>query len=119
MILQNLLTNALKFAAPDIAPHVAIWTEQHNSVVRLCVADNGIGIAPSFHKQIRGIFQRLHHERRYPGTGIGLAIVKRTVERTQDRAGLESEPGKESTFWIELPLAERHSTAANPMLVPA
>jgi PAS domain S-box-containing protein len=71
-------------------------------LVRLWVEDNGIGIPKEAHQKIFSMFQRMHHESEYPGTGIGLAIVRKAVERMGGRVGLESEPGKGSQFWIEL-----------------
>jgi signal transduction histidine kinase len=67
------------------------------------VEDNGIGIPKEAQEKIFGMFQRMHRESEYPGTGIGLAIVKKAVERMGGEVGLESEPGKGSKFWIELP----------------
>jgi signal transduction histidine kinase len=71
--------------------------------VRLWVEDNGIGIAPEHRQRIFKVFERLHGEESYPGTGIGLAIVKKGVERMGGRVGVESDPGHGSRFWIELP----------------
>ncbi|HXE58691.1 MAG TPA: ATP-binding protein, partial [Gemmatimonadales bacterium] len=68
----------------------------------LWVADNGIGIEPRYHERIFGVFERLHGGERYPGTGVGLAIVKKGVERMRGRLGLESAPGQGSRFWLEL-----------------
>ncbi len=106
-VLNNLLGNALKFVAPGVAPRIVIRAETHDSAVRLWFEDNGIGIAPEYHERIFGIFQRLHATGEYPGTGLGLAFVKRAVERMNGHLGLESEPGKGSRFWIEFPRAAR------------
>ena len=97
---SNLLDNAVKFIAPDVKPHIRVWSEQHDSVARFFVKDNGIGIAPSQHERIFGIFERVN--KNYEGTGIGLAIVKKSVERMGGKVGLESNLGSGSTFWIEL-----------------
>ena len=104
-VLTNLLTNALKFVAPDATPDVRIFSEQRDSVVRIWVEDNGIGISPENIEKIFGVFQRLHPKNVYPGTGIGLAIVQKAVERMGGRAGVESELDKGSRFWIDLPAA--------------
>jgi signal transduction histidine kinase len=67
------------------------------------VSDNGIGIDPAHHERIFQVFERLHGLEMYPGTGIGLAIVKRGIERMGGRVGLESELGKGAKFWFEVP----------------
>ncbi|MDB6025903.1 MAG: hypothetical protein JWM68_2126 [Verrucomicrobiales bacterium] len=105
-ILSNLLLNALKFSRPGVTPQVIIRAETRAGVVRLWVEDNGIGIEPQYQERIFGVFQRLHTTQEYPGTGVGLAIVKRAVERMGGRVGVESELGKGSRFWIELPAAK-------------
>jgi signal transduction histidine kinase len=75
--------------------------------VRVCVDDNGIGIEPRFHQRIFRVFERLHGGEAYGhGSGVGLAVVKRGVERLGGRVGVQSEPGRGSRFWLELPLAE-------------
>jgi signal transduction histidine kinase len=67
------------------------------------VEDNGIGIAKEHQERIFGVFERLHRPEAYPGTGIGLAIVRKAMERMGGRAGVESEPGRGSRFYLELP----------------
>ncbi|HXG61853.1 MAG TPA: PAS domain-containing protein [Planctomycetota bacterium] len=104
-VLTNLLSNAVKFVPPGAAPLVRVRAERRPGAVRIWVEDNGIGIAPEHHERIFGIFQRLHRPEEYPGTGIGLAIVRKAVERMNGRAGVESQPGEGSRFWVELPPA--------------
>ncbi|MEO7677618.1 MAG: ATP-binding protein, partial [Verrucomicrobiota bacterium] len=70
------------------------------------VEDNGIGIDPKYHDRIFAIFQRLHTSEEFTGTGVGLAVVKRAVERMNGNMGVESEAGKGSRFWIELPRSQ-------------
>jgi signal transduction histidine kinase len=101
--LTNLLSNALKFVAPQATPHVRIGAERVGADVRVTVADNGIGIAPAAQGRVFNVFERLHSEEEYPGTGIGLAIVKKGVERMGGRVAVESAPGAGSTFSVELP----------------
>jgi len=109
-ILSNLVDNALKFALPETLPQVKIWAEvRHGSNtaisrqrVRIWIEDNGIGIIPRHQERIFRPFERLHGVEAYQGTGIGLSIVKRGVERMGGEAGVESTIDKGSRFWIEL-----------------
>jgi PAS domain S-box-containing protein len=105
---SNLLTNAVKFVSPGVRPAVRIWSEPVNgdssrsNRVRIYFADNGIGIASRDIARIFGIFERVHPPNTYEGTGIGLAIVKKAVERMGGQVGVESNPAKGSRFWLEL-----------------
>jgi len=105
-VVANLVSNAVMFVAPGVKPEVRIGGEERNGWVRLWVADNGIGIAPEYRERIFRIFERLHGMETYPGTGIGLAVVSKGMERMGGRVGMESEEGKGSEFWIELPKGE-------------
>jgi PAS domain S-box-containing protein len=105
-VFLNLINNAMKFVAPETKPVIRISAETTDSVVRFSVQDNGIGIAPEHHQRIFDVFQRLHSNRDYPGTGIGLAIVRKGVERMAGKVGVQSEIGKGTRFWVELPLAQ-------------
>jgi len=100
--ISNLLSNAVKFVAPGVKPKVTIYTKAYGREARLFVEDNGIGISAENQKQIFGIFQRLHPNTTYPGTGIGLAIVQKAVQRMGGRVGVESTLGKGSSFWLQL-----------------
>jgi signal transduction histidine kinase len=102
-ILTNLVSNALKFVPPKVKPTIRIRAESRDGHPRLWVEDNGIGVASEFHARIFKVFERLNRGEEYPGTGIGLAIVARAMERMGGRVGLESEPGQGSRFWIEFP----------------
>jgi PAS domain S-box-containing protein len=108
-VLANLLTNAVKFVAPEVQPRVEVWAEQRGDLVRLWVADNGIGIAQQDQDRVFNVFERLHGVETYPGSGIGLAIVRRGTERMGGHVGVESEPGHGSRFWIELLRAEKYN----------
>ena len=101
-VLLNLTSNALKFVAPGVAPHVKIDAAIADGIVRLTVTDNGVGVPHEYHDRIFRVFERLQGSHRFPGTGVGLAIVARAAERLGGRAGVESEPGHGSTFWVEL-----------------
>ena len=101
-VISNLLSNALKYVSSGTIPCVTIHAEQHERWIRLWVEDNGIGISSEARERIFGVFERLHSREEYPGTGIGLAMVKRGVERMNGTVGVESEPGKGSKFWIQL-----------------
>ena len=102
-VLINLICNAIKFVAPGVKPRIRIWGVELGPVARLWVGDNGVGIAAAYHQRIFGVFERLHSNESYPGTGIGLAIVAKGVGRMGGAVGVESEPGQGSQFWIELP----------------
>ena len=104
-VLSNLLTNAFKFVAPETSPRIRIWTEKHGHAVRIWVEDNGIGIAPEHQERIFGLFERVHSNN-YPGTGVGLALVRKGVERMGGRVGVESRPENGSRFWVELAPAD-------------
>lgn len=101
--ISNLLGNAVKFVAPGTKSRVEIWTEEGNKKVNLFIRDNGIGIEPQHREHIFRIFERIHPDSEYPGTGIGLAIVKKGVERMGGDIELESEVGKGTTFCVRLP----------------
>lgn len=102
-VLANLLSNAVKFVPPGAEPSVRIWAEPRDGRVRLWVEDEGIGIAPEHQERIFDVFERLHGADTYPGAGIGLAVVRKGMERMGGSAGVESEPGRGARFWIELP----------------
>jgi len=101
-VFQNLISNAIKYRSAE-PPHIRISTERDGDFWVVRVADNGIGFDPAYATQIFGIFKRLHG-RTYPGTGIGLAICKRIVERQGGRIWAESTPGLGSTFSFTIPV---------------
>ena len=101
-VISNLINNAIKFVPSDTSPLVRIWADQRDRYIRLWIEDNGIGISPEDRQKIFEVFIRLHGINSYPGTGVGLALVKRGMERLQGRVGVESELGVGSKFWIEL-----------------
>ena len=104
-LFQNLIGNAIKFCK-NRAPRVRVEARREARRWRFSVTDNGIGIAAEYRERIFGIFQRLHTRREYPGTGIGLAICKRIVERHGGEIGVESAPDGGSVFWFTLPEEE-------------
>lgn len=128
-VIANLVTNAIKFVPSGIQPQVRIWAEEREegceeaehsrrtdreqqdfpskiqhptSKIRLWIEDNGIGIDPKHQERIFQVFERLHGAEVYPGTGIGLAIARKGVERMGGRVGVESQLGQGSRFWLEL-----------------
>ncbi|WP_413171477.1 PAS domain S-box protein [Anabaena azotica] len=103
-VLINLLCNALKYVAPDIRPQVRVWAENQQDHIRLWIGDNGIGIEPEYQERIFEVFERLHTSDNYSGSGVGLAIVQKGIERMKGRVGVNSQPGEGSQFWIELPI---------------
>jgi signal transduction histidine kinase len=113
--LSNLIENGLKFVKKGVLPNLMIWAEGRSKqtkagnlvpTTRIWIKDNGIGIAAVSEERIFKVFQRLHGEHSaYPGTGIGLALVQKAIERMNGTVGVESDDGKGSRFWIELPNA--------------
>jgi signal transduction histidine kinase len=101
-VFMNLFTNAAKFVRPGIEPKITLRADTRGRKTRIWVEDNGIGIAPEHHDRIFRVFERLNDSRVYPGTGIGLAIVRRAMEKMKGRVGVESDLGKGSRFWVEL-----------------
>ncbi len=102
-VVANLISNAIKFVKPGTQPKVEIYTQEQQDWIHLWVIDNGIGIAPEHQERIFNVFERLHGVETYPGTGIGLAIVRKSIERMGGRTGVESQPDIGSRFWIALP----------------
>ena len=101
-VLQNLVANAIKFRG-ESAPEIHIGARRDNAEWIFSVKDKGIGIEPEYFERIFVMFQRLHTRADYPGTGIGLAICKKIIERHSGRIGVESTPGNGATFWFTLP----------------
>jgi PAS domain S-box-containing protein len=104
-VLLNLLGNALKFVQAGRAPAVRVRAERHDGRVRMLVEDDGIGIRPEHQERIFRVFERLHGQESFPGTGVGLAIVRKGCERMGGTCGVLSRPGSGSAFWFELDAA--------------
>lgn len=102
-LLQNLISNALKYRQVNQRPIVDISAERRGAYCTFAVRDNGIGIDPAYHERIFGMFQRLHSRSEYPGTGVGLAICSKIVERHGGKLWVESVPGEGSVFYFRLP----------------
>jgi light-regulated signal transduction histidine kinase (bacteriophytochrome) len=105
LVFQNLLGNAVKFRG-EAPPRIHIGAHREDGEWRISVGDNGIGLDERFADRIFVLFQRLHDRTAYPGTGIGLAISKRIIQRHGGRIWVESEPGRGSTFYFTIPIEE-------------
>ncbi|MES2693886.1 MAG: response regulator [Verrucomicrobiota bacterium] len=102
-ILINLLGNSLKFVRPDAQPRIQLQAEQDGDRIKIMVTDNGIGIAPIYREKIFNVFEKAHTEQSYPGTGIGLAIVQKAVERMGGTIRMDDAPGGGARFTFYLP----------------
>ena len=105
------MANALKFSNSGRSLRIHVFSERKSPSVQICVADNGIGIDPKYRERIFGVFERLSSSGNSVGTGIGLAIVKRSVEKMGGVVGVDSTPGVGSCFWFELPEAAQKEPA--------
>jgi len=103
-LFQNLISNAIKFRREE-APQVNISAQRRNNTVTFSVKDNGIGIDPQHSQSIFEIFRRLHTSEEYQGTGMGLAICKKIVERHGGHISVQSQPGQGSTFYFSVDMA--------------
>jgi PAS domain S-box-containing protein len=103
-VFQNLITNAVKFNHSSPKTVEIGWVPLGDNYCELFVRDNGIGIEPRFHEQIFGVFQRLHVQEEFEGSGIGLAIVRKAAAKMNGSIRLESTPGKGSVFFVKLPI---------------
>jgi PAS domain S-box-containing protein len=101
-VFQNLIANAITFRS-ERTPEIQVGSRREDGAWLFWVRDNGIGIEPQYHERIFMIFQRLHTRTKYPGTGIGLSICKRIVERHGGKIWVESQPGQGATFYFTLP----------------
>lgn len=104
-VIGHLITNAVTYVEPDRPPHVRVHARVTPERAVILIDDNGVGIAPEYHQRIFEPFQHLQPAGMDYGTGMGLAFVSKAVERMNGRVGLESQPGRGSRFWIELPLS--------------
>jgi PAS domain S-box-containing protein len=104
IVMRNLIDNAAKFARKRAQPRIDIRVTTDERVATICVQDNGIGFDPAYHDQIFNIFHRLHANGEYEGTGIGLALARKAVQRMSGRLWAESGLGQGATFFVELPL---------------
>jgi len=102
-LFQNLIGNALKYRGEAAAPDIHVNAKRLDGMIQFSIADNGIGIAPEFHERIFQIFQRLHERGQYDGTGLGLALAKKIVERHGGKIWLESKEGEGAVFNFTLP----------------
>jgi light-regulated signal transduction histidine kinase (bacteriophytochrome) len=101
--LSNYLDNAVKFSGKVSNPRVEVGSQENANSFLVWVRDNGVGFDMKYHHRIFDIFQRLNRSEDYPGTGVGLAIVRKSMERMGGRAWADSQPGEGATFYLEIP----------------
>jgi signal transduction histidine kinase len=104
-VLSNLIDNAVKFVRPGLRPKIKIWTQRKKGQITIWIEDNGIGIDPRYQHRLFNMFERLHPKLGYEGTGVGLAIVRKAIERMGGKVGVESDGVNGSRFWMVLPEA--------------
>jgi signal transduction histidine kinase len=108
-LLQNLITNGIKYRHKGVQPQITIRAKNiDNDTIKVEITDNGIGIKEEYHREIFKMFRRLHSRQEYEGTGIGLAVCKKIVERFNGEIGVESKYGGGSTFWFTIPVAKKN-----------
>lgn len=105
-VFQNIISNAIKFKRPEIAPEVRINALTNKEFHMISIRDNGIGIAPEYHSQVFGVFKRLHSKADYEGSGIGLATCKKIIEQKGGKIWVESEPGFGTSFHFTWPVSK-------------
>lgn len=101
-IMSNLLSNAIKFVPVGEIPKIHVWTEQRGHEVRIWVEDSGLGIDPRYQHRLFRMFERIHPDSNYHGTGVGLAVVRKAAERMHGTVGVESDGKTGSRFWVQL-----------------
>jgi light-regulated signal transduction histidine kinase (bacteriophytochrome) len=109
-LLQNLIGNAIKYQSPTSKPIIKIAGEERSNDWLISVQDNGIGISPAFKEKIFVVFQRLHNKDAYSGTGIGLSICKKIIDKAGGKIWVESELGNGSTFYFTIPKPSKTSS---------
>ncbi len=119
VLFQNLISNSIKYRRQEVPPHIVIKADIKETIWQFSVADNGIGFEAQYQKRIFQIFQRLHTQDEYPGTGIGLAICQKIVERHGGNIWVESQPGCGSVFYFTIPNHNSpHSVSSNWAIFP-
>jgi light-regulated signal transduction histidine kinase (bacteriophytochrome) len=106
VVFRNLIENALKFTREEAQPLIEIGARRSGGTIMAWVRDNGIGFDQGYHDKIFEIFQRLHRQEEYEGTGIGLALARKAMQRMGGRIWAESRAGQGATFFVELPAQE-------------
>ena len=102
-VFSNLLDNALKFTARESAPRIEVTGSNSRGENIYCIKDNGVGFDPRYAHKLFGVFQRLHRQDEFEGTGVGLALVQRIIERHSGKTWAESKPRTGATFYFSLP----------------